>query len=206
MRLRPPGARRTPGDGRCRSSGSVRARRPLLETLGEPYFVRTHTAMVKIRTVAMNVPISPIATTFLYVANTAHRRTIMSTTLTASALKAACSASPADFGLLRAANATKARPAMIPIEPPNRAEIAPCTPASQADSRLTAAVLRICNPNTGRKTCHTCNPAAKPKNFKGNPEDASTCCSAKSHGTTRDLPEPGPLDRVDQRFGRNVGV
>jgi hypothetical protein len=57
--------------------------------------------------------------------------------------------------LLRAANATKARPAMIPIEPPNAAEIAPCIPASQADSRLTAAVHKTCSPITGRKTCHT---------------------------------------------------
>ena len=113
----------------------------------------------------MNVPISPIATTLLYVANTIHRRTIISTTLTASALKAVYKASPADFGLLRAANATKAKPAIIPIEPPNAAEIAPCTPASQADSRLTAAVHRICNPITGRKTCHTLHPAAKTVEF-----------------------------------------
>jgi len=92
----------------------------------------------------------------------------MRTTLTASALKAATRASPADFGLLRAANATNARPAMMPIEPPNAAEIAPCTPASQADSRLATAEQRICNPITGRKTCHTLHPAAKPQNFKGN--------------------------------------
>ena len=110
----------------------------------------------------MNVPISPIATTFLDVANTAHRRTIMRTTLTASALKAEYKASPADFGLLRVAKATKTRLAMIPIEPPNAAEIAPCIPASQADSRLTAAVHTICSPITGRKTCHTFHPAAKP--------------------------------------------
>ena len=113
----------------------------------------------------MNVPISPIATTFLYVANTAHTRTTMRTTLTASALKAATRASPADFGLLRAANATNAKPAMIPIEPPNAAEIAPCIPANQADSRLAAAVHRNCNPITGRKICHTLHPAAKTAEF-----------------------------------------
>jgi len=73
----------------------------------------------------MKVPISPIATTSLYVASTAHRRTIMRTTLTNSALKAVYSASPADFGLLRAAKAAKAKPATTPIEPPNAAEIAP---------------------------------------------------------------------------------
>ncbi len=90
----------------------------------------------------------------------------MRTTLTASALKAAYSASPADFvGLLRAAKAAKARLAMIPIEPPNAAEIAPCNPASQADSRLIAAVHKICNPITGRNTCHTLHPAAKTAEF-----------------------------------------
>ena len=126
---------------------SVRARRPLLETLGKPYFSRTHTAMVKIRTVAMNVPISPIATTFLYVANTAHRSTIMRTTLTASALKAAYSASLQTSVCCVLPDATKTRPAMIPIEPPNAAEIAPCIPASQADSRLTAAVHKNLQPD-----------------------------------------------------------
>lgn len=89
----------------------------------------------------------------------------MRTTLTASALKAAYSASPADFGLLRAARAAKTRLAMIPIEPPNAAEIAPCNPASQADSRLIAAVHKICNPITGRNTCHTLHPTAKTAEF-----------------------------------------
>jgi hypothetical protein len=89
----------------------------------------------------------------------------MRATLTASALKAANNASPADFGLLRAANATKTRPAVIPIEPPKAAEIAPCTPASQADSRLAAAVHKTCSPITGRKTCHTLHPAAKTAEF-----------------------------------------
>ena len=113
----------------------------------------------------MNVPISPIATTFLYVANTAHRRTIMRTTLTASALKAAYKASPADFGLLRPANATKTRLAIIPIEPPKAAEIAPCAPASQADNRVRAAVPASCSPITGRKTCHTFLPRCETVEF-----------------------------------------
>src|SRR5258708_5682219 len=84
----------------------------------------------------------------------------MSATLTASALNAAYSASPADFDLLRAANTTKASPAMIPIEPPNAAEIAPCIPASQADNKLAVAVHRTCSPIIGRNTCHTLHPAA----------------------------------------------
>jgi hypothetical protein len=54
---------------------------------------------------------------------------------------------------------------MIPIEPPNAAEIAPCNPASQADSRLIAAVHKICNPITGRNTCHTLHPTAKTAEF-----------------------------------------
>ncbi len=92
----------------------------------------------------------------------------MSATLTASALNAAYSASPADFDLLRAANTTKASPAMIPIEPPNAAEIAPCIPASQADNKLAVAVHRTCSPIIGRNTCHTLHPAAaKPQNFIG---------------------------------------
>lgn len=123
--------------------------------------------MVKIRTVAMNEPISPIATTSLYAANAIHKRRSMSATLTASALNAAYSASPADFDLLRAANATNASPAMIPIEPPNAAEIAPCIPASQADSRLTAAVHKTCSPIIGRNICHTPCSKAKPQNFIG---------------------------------------
>ena len=86
-------------------------------------------------TVAMNEPISPIATTSLYVASTIHRRTTMRATLTASALNTAYSASPADFDRLRAASAAKASPAMIPIDPPNAGEIAPCPPASQAETR-----------------------------------------------------------------------
>ena len=124
--------------------------------------------MVKIRTVAMNDPISPIATTSLYVANAIHKRRSMSATLTASALNAAYSASPADFDLPRAANATKTSPAMIPIEPPNAAEIAPCIPASQADNKLAVAVHKTCSPIIGRNTCHTLHPAAaKPQNSIG---------------------------------------
>jgi len=121
--------------------------------------------MVKIRTVAMNDPISPIATTSLYVANAIHNRRSMSATLTASALNAAYSAPPADFDLLRAANATKASPAMIPIEPPNAAEIAPCIPASQADNRLAAAVHKTCSPIIGRKIRHTPNSSCKTAEF-----------------------------------------
>src|SRR6185503_1561275 len=103
-----------------------------------------------------------------YVANAIHKRRSMSATLTASALNAAYSASPEDFALLRAANATKTSPAMIPIEPPNAAEIAPCIPASQADSKLAVAVHKTCSPIIGRNTCHTLHPAAaKPQNFKG---------------------------------------
>ena len=79
----------------------------------------------------------------------------MSTSLTASALKAVYSASPADFDLPRAANTAKARPAMIPIDPPSPAEIAPCIPASQADSRIAAAVHKTCSPIIGRNTRHT---------------------------------------------------
>ncbi len=89
----------------------------------------------------------------------------MSATLTASALNAAYSASPADFDLLRAANATKASPAMIPIEPPNAAEIAPCIPASQADNRLAAAVHKTCSPIIGRKIRHTPNSSCKTAEF-----------------------------------------
>jgi hypothetical protein len=121
--------------------------------------------MVKIRTVAMNDPISPIATTSLYVANAIHNRRSMSATLTASALNAAYSASPADFDLLRAANATKASPAMIPIDPPNAAEIAPCIPASQADTRLATTVHKTCSPIIGRNICHTPNSSCKTAEF-----------------------------------------
>src|SRR5215831_18539084 len=87
---------------------------------------------------------------------------------------------------------------MIPIEPPKAAEIAPCTPASQADSRLTAAVNAICNPNTGRKTCHTLHPAAKNRRIlrETSPSrqfDASQNLRVRS-------------DRNDKRIGRHVRV
>jgi len=116
--------------------------------------------MVKIRTVAIKDPIKPIATTSLYVANAIHRRRTMSATLTASALSAAYSASPADFDLLRAASPTKTSAATIPIEPPSAAEIAACDPASQAESSVAAAVHSTCSPIIGRKTRHTSHPAA----------------------------------------------
>jgi hypothetical protein len=124
--------------------------------------------MAKIRTVAINEPISPMATTSLYAASTIHKRRIMRTTFTASALKAAYSASPADFDLLRAARLTNASPAMIPIVPPNAAEIAPCNPASQADNSDASKVHRICSPTIGRNMRHTLHPeAAKPQNSIG---------------------------------------
>ena len=130
----------------------------------------------------MNEPISPIATTSLYVANAIHKRRSMSATLTASALNATYSVSPADFDLPRAANATKASPAMIPIEPPNAAEIAPCIPASQADNKLAVAVHKTCSPIIGRNTCHTLHPAAaKPQNFIGK----ETCPSNARPKTAR---------------------
>jgi hypothetical protein len=121
--------------------------------------------MVEIRTAAMNAPISPIATTSLYVANTIHRRRTMRTTLTASALKAVYSASPADLDLLRAAITAKAKPATIAIEPPNAAEIAPWIPASQADNRLTAAVHKTCSPMIGRNIRHTPYSSCKTAEF-----------------------------------------
>jgi hypothetical protein len=34
-------------------------------------------------------------------------------------------------------------------------------------------VHKICNPITGRNTCHTLHPAAKPQNFKGNRPETS---------------------------------
>ena len=130
--------------------------------------------MVKISTVAIKDPISPIATTSLYVANAIHRRRTMSATLTASALSAAYSASPADFDLLRAASPTKTSAGTIPIEPPSAAEIAPCDPANQAESSVAAAVHSTCSPIIGRKTRHTPHPAAaKPQNFKGKATIAS---------------------------------
>src|SRR5438874_6976168 len=111
--------------------------------------------MMKISTVAIKDPTSPIATTSLYAVSANHNRRTMSTSLTASALKAVYSASPADFDLPRAANTAKARPAMIPIDPPSPAEIAPCIPASQADGRIAAAVHKTCSPIIGRNTRHT---------------------------------------------------
>src|SRR6266436_7821378 len=146
--------------------------------------------MVKIRTVATNVPISPIATTSLYVANAIHRRTTMRRTLTASALNAAYSTSPADFDLPRAANAAKASPAMIPIEPPNAAEIAPCIPASQADNKLAVAVHKTCSPIIGRNTRHT---------------PCSSCKTAEFYRETDESVKPArrKSDRVDQRVGSN---
>src|SRR3989442_8837376 len=147
--------------------------------------------MVKIRTVAMNVPISPIATTSLYVASTNHNRRTMSTSLTASALKAVYSASPANFDLPRAANTAKARPAMIPIEPPSAAEIAPCIPASQADSRIAAAVHKTCSPIIGRNTRHT---------------PCSSCKTAEFYRETGGAVKPARRkpDRVEQRGGREL--
>src|SRR6266446_1605575 len=149
--------------------------------------------MVKIRTVAMNVPISPIATTSLYAASASHNRRTMSTSLTASALKAVYSASPADFDLPRAANTAKARPAMIPIDPPSAAEIAPCIPASQADSRIAAAVHKTCSPIIGRNTCHT---------------PCSSCKTAEFYRVTDGSVKPArrKTDRVDQRVGSNVRI
>src|SRR5258708_26535613 len=149
--------------------------------------------MVKIRTVAMNVPISTIATRSLYVASTNHSRRTMSTSLTASALKAVYSASPADFDLPRAANAPKARPAMIPIEPPSAAEIAPCIPASQADSRIAAAVHKTCSPIIGRNTCHT---------------PCSSCKTAEFYRETGGAVKPArrKSDRVGARVWRDVRI
>src|SRR5207245_7298701 len=116
--------------------------------------------------------------------------TTMRATLTASALNAAYSASPADPDLPRAASAAKASPDVIPIVPPNAAETAPCNPASQAESSVAAAVHSTCSPIIGRKMRHTPHPAAaKPGNLKGKPTDPS-----KS------------LYRIDQRLGRNVRV
>jgi len=104
----------------------------------------------------------------------------MSTSLTASALKAVCNASPADFDLLRAASPTKTSAATIPIEPPSAAEIAPCDPASQAESSVAAAVHSTCSPIIGRKTRHTPHPAAaKPQNFKGKATIASNRSTVK---------------------------
>src|SRR5713101_8452521 len=130
----------------------------------------------------------------------------MRATLTSSALNAAYKASPADFDLLRAANTAKARPAIIPIEPPSAAEIAPCSPASQADNRVTAAVHKNCSPIIGRNTCHTLHPAAKPPNFKGKPTAPSNWCDAKSLDFQRDRSKSASSYRVEQRVGRNVRI
>ncbi len=160
--------------------------------------------MVKISTVAMNVPISPTATTSLYVANAIHKRRTMSATLTASALNAAYRAPPADFDLLRAANATKTSPAMIPIEPPNAAEIAPCSPASQADNKLTAAVHKTCSPIIGRNTRHTPYSSCKTAEFYRE-TDGSVKPARRKMARISPKFAPGS-DRVEKRFGRNVRI
>src|SRR5207245_2309917 len=172
------------------------------EALSEFYFSRTSIAMVKIRTVAMKVPISPIATTPLYVVSTNHNRRTMSTSLTASALKAVYSASPANFDLPRAANTAKARPAMIPIEPPSAAEIAPCIPASQADSRIAAAVHKTCSPIIGRNTRHT--PCSSCKTAEFYRETGGAVKPARRKRALLGI-RPGS-DRVNQRVGRNVRI
>src|SRR6266581_3703760 len=168
------------------------------------YFSRTSIARVKIRTVAMNVPISPIATTSLYAVSANHNRRTMSTSLTASALKAVYSASPADFDLPRAANTAKARPAMIPIDPPSAAEIAPCIPASQADSRLAAAVHKTCSPIIGRNIRHTPNSSCKTAEFYRERDMPVKPARPKMARIRR--VRPVLSDRVEQRFGRDLRI
>src|SRR5712692_2670536 len=130
----------------------------------------------------------------------------MRTTLTASALKAVYSASPADPDLLRAANAAKARPAMIPIEPPSAAEIAPCIPASQANSRLAAAVHKTCSPIIGRNTCHTACSSCKTAEFYRETGGSVKPARRKIVRISPGFAQPERSDRVEQRFGRNVRI
>src|SRR5260221_11911421 len=82
---------------------------------------------------------------------------------------------------------------MIPIEPPSAAEIAPCIPASQADSRIAAAVHKTCSPIIGRNTRHT---------------PCSSCKTAEFYRETGESVKPArrKSDRVDQRVGRNVRI